>query len=59
MSWTQGVTRYQWMVLFVPWLGRVFEAMDAAIYEIVLHPALHDLLTLPFAAETKRRPLPE
>ena len=39
-----GVTRYQWLVLFVAWLGWVFDAMDATIYAIVLHPALHDLL---------------
>jgi len=38
------VTRYQWLVLFVAWLGWVFDAMDATIYAIVLHPALHDLL---------------
>jgi MFS family permease len=44
LSWTQGVTRYQWLVLFVAWLGWVFDAMDATIYAIVLHPALHDLL---------------
>jgi MFS family permease len=44
VSWTQGVTRYQWLVLFVAWLGWVFDAMDATIYAIVLHPALHDLL---------------
>ncbi|MBI4000326.1 MAG: MFS transporter, partial [Nitrospira defluvii] len=44
MTWTQGVTRYQWLVLFVAWLGWVFDAMDATIYAIVLHPALHDLL---------------
>lgn len=43
-SWRQGVTRYQWLVLFVAWLGWVFDAMDATIYAIVLHPALHDLL---------------
>ena len=38
------MTRYQWLVLFVAWLGWVFDAMDATIYAIVLHPALHDLL---------------
>jgi MFS family permease len=31
-------------VLFVAWLGWVFDAMDATIYALVLHPALHDLL---------------
>jgi MFS family permease len=44
MAWTDGVTRYQWLVLFVAWLGWVFDAMDATIYAIVLHPALHELL---------------
>ncbi len=44
MTWTAGITRYQWLVLFVAWLGWVFDAMDATIYAIVLHPALQDLL---------------
>ena len=43
-SWRHGVTRYQWLVLFVAWLGWVFDAMDSTIYTLVLHPALHDLL---------------
>ena len=43
-SWRSGVTPYQWLVLFVAWLGWVFDAMDATIYAMVLHPALHDLL---------------
>jgi MFS family permease len=45
-SWRDGVTRYQWLVLFVAWLGWVFDAMDATIYAIVLHPALEELLGL-------------
>ena len=44
ISRRQGVTRYQWLVLFVAWLGWVFDAMDATIYAVVLHPALHELL---------------
>jgi MFS family permease len=40
------VTPYQWLVLFVAWLGWVFDSMDATIYAIVLHPALEDLLGL-------------
>ncbi|MBX3121609.1 MAG: MFS transporter [Nitrospira sp.] len=44
MAWMHGVTTYQWLVLFVAWLGWVFDAMDATIYAIVLHPALHELL---------------
>ncbi len=54
-SWFHGVTHYQWLVLFVAWLGWVFDAMDATIYAIVLHPALHELLhtsTGPPAAES-------
>jgi MFS family permease len=43
-SWWSGVTPYQWLVLSAAWLGWVFDAMDATIYAIVLHPALHDLL---------------
>ncbi len=43
-SWHHGVTRYQWLVLLVAWLGWVFDAMDATIYALVLHPALHELL---------------
>ena len=43
-SWYYGVTRYQWLVLLVAWLGWVFDSMDAMIYALVLHPALHDLL---------------
>jgi len=42
--WHRGVTRYQWLVLLVAWLGWVFDAMDATIYAMVLHPALHELL---------------
>jgi MFS family permease len=43
-SWHDGVTPYQWLVLFVAWLGWVFDSMDATIYAIVLHPALEELL---------------
>lgn len=42
--WYHGVTRYQWLVLFVAWLGWVFDSMDATIYALVLQPALHELL---------------
>jgi len=46
-SWRYGVTRYQWLVLFVAWLGWVFDSMDATIYALILEPALHDLLRAP------------
>lgn len=41
---SSGITRYQWLVLFVAWLGWVFDSMDSTIYAIVLQPALRDLL---------------
>jgi MFS family permease len=43
-SWRGGVTAYQWLVLFVAWLGWVFDSMDSTIYALVLHPALQGLL---------------
>lgn len=52
-SWYRDITPYQWLVLFVAWLGWVFDAMDATIYAIVLHPALHDLLGQSGAATTE------
>jgi len=39
-----GLTRYQALVLFVAWLGWIFDSMDATIYNLVLTPALKDLL---------------
>jgi MFS family permease len=45
VSLRRGVTRYQWMVLLVAWLGWVFDSMDATIYTLVLRPALNDLLS--------------
>ena len=50
-SWYRGVTRYQWLVLLVAWLGWVFDSMDATIYALVLHPALHDLLRIQTGGE--------
>ena len=48
-SWRQGVTRYQWLVLLVAWLGWVFDSMDATIYALVLQPALQELCAPPAA----------
>jgi MFS family permease len=38
------LTRYQIVVLIVAWLGWVFDSMDATIYNLVLNPALKELL---------------
>jgi MFS family permease len=50
-SLRHGVTPYQWLVLFVAWLGWLFDAMDATIYALVLHPALHELLPQPITSD--------
>jgi MFS family permease len=42
-NWRE-LTRYQWLVLTVAWLGWIFDSMDALIYNLVLTPALQDLL---------------
>jgi MFS family permease len=39
-----GLTRYQIVVLVVAWLGWIFDSMDATIYNLVLTPALRELL---------------
>lgn len=41
--WKQ-LTRYQWLVLAVAWLGWIFDSMDALIYAQVMTPALKELL---------------
>ncbi|MBI3697207.1 MAG: MFS transporter [Acidobacteria bacterium] len=38
------LTRYQKVVLVVAWLGWIFDSMDATIYNLVLNPALRELL---------------
>ena len=39
-----GLSRYQLLVLLVAWMGWVFDSMDATIYNLVLTPALRELL---------------
>lgn len=43
----RDLTPYHWLVLFVAWLGWVFDSMDSTIYALVLHPALHEVLSRP------------
>jgi MFS family permease len=40
----KDISREQWLVLGMTWLGWVFDAMDATIYSLVLTPALSELL---------------
>ncbi len=44
MSPWRQLSRYQWVVLIVAWLGWIFDSMDSTIYALVLTPALKDLL---------------
>jgi len=39
-----GLSHYQVLVLVVAWLGWIFDSMDATIYNLVLTPALRELL---------------
>lgn len=43
-KWWQGITRYQWMVLFVAWLGWVFDIMDTALFNFAKVPMLTEML---------------
>jgi MFS family permease len=44
VRWTKEVTRYQWLVLFVAWLGWVFDSMDGTLYSLVQKPSITELL---------------
>lgn len=43
-GWLREVSRYQWLVLVVAWLGWVFDAMDGALFSLVQTPAMTELL---------------
>ncbi len=40
----RAVTRYQWLVFFVLWLGWTLDSVDFGLYALVLRPALTELL---------------
>jgi MFS family permease len=40
----RAVTRYQWLVFLVVWLGWTLDAADFGLYSLVLRPALTELL---------------
>jgi MFS family permease len=54
LSWTREVSRYQWIVLFVAWLGWVFDSMDGTLYSIVQGPSMTELMGPGASAETVR-----
>jgi MFS family permease len=43
-SWVREVSRYQWLVLLVAWLGWVFDAMDGTLYSLVQKPVITELM---------------
>jgi MFS family permease len=42
--WTRQVTRYQWTVLLVAWLGWVFDSMDGTLFSLVQKPSMTELM---------------
>jgi MFS family permease len=44
LSWIKDVTRYQWMVFLVAWFGWMLDATDFGLFNLVLRPALTELL---------------
>src|SRR5215216_4891649 len=53
-SWTSEVNRYQWLVLFVAWLGWVFDSMDGTLYSLVQAPSMTELMGPNATAESVR-----
>lgn len=43
-SWTREVSRHQWLVLMVAWLGWVFDSMDGTLYSLVQKPSMIELM---------------
>ena len=43
-AWAAEVTRYQWMVLLVAWLGWVFDSMDGTLFSLVQKPSMTELM---------------
>src|SRR5579862_4921394 len=46
-----SLSRYQWLVFFVVWLGWTLDSADFGLYALVLRPALNDLLGNPSIAQ--------
>lgn len=42
--WYRTLTRYQWLVLLIAWLGWVFDIMDTALFNFAKTPMLNELL---------------
>jgi MFS family permease len=43
-AWLREVSRYQWLVLLVAWLGWVFDSMDGTLFSLVQKPSMTELM---------------
>ena len=43
-SWIRDISRYQWMVFLIAWLGWSLDVTDFNLFALVLRPALTELL---------------
>src|ERR1044071_3948733 len=43
-AWSRDVTRYQWMVLLVAFLGWVFDSMDGTLFSLIQKPSMTELM---------------
>lgn len=44
LGWVRNITRYQWQVFLIAWLGWSLDAADFGLFSLVLRPALTELL---------------
>src|SRR3984885_433894 len=44
IGWLRDITRYQWMVFLIAWLGWSLDNTDFNLFSLVLRPAVTDLL---------------
>jgi MFS family permease len=44
LVWLREITRYQWLVFLVVWLGWILDSADFGLFSFVLRPALTELL---------------
>ncbi len=44
LAWLTEVTRYQWMVLLVAWMGWVFDSMDGTLFSLVQKSSMTELM---------------
>lgn len=43
-SWLRGLTKRQWLILLVAWLGWVFDIMDTALFNFAKAPMMTEML---------------